>query len=79
MTTTYANGRRMFDADSHLMETVNWLSSYARPEQAGLIGPLATEAGGARVLETIAAAEARHADPVVRELGVSGRTVRPVP
>jgi uncharacterized protein len=58
----YSNGRRLFDADSHLMETVNWLSSYAKPEQAGLIGPLATERGGAKLLETIAAAEARHAD-----------------
>ena len=60
--TTYANGRRMFDSDSHLMETLNWLSSYAKPEQAGLIGALATESGGAKLIETIAAAEARRAD-----------------
>jgi len=59
---SYANGRRMFDSDSHLMETLNWLSSYAKPEQAGLIGALATESGGAKVIETIAAAEARRAD-----------------
>jgi predicted TIM-barrel fold metal-dependent hydrolase len=59
---TYSQGRRIFDADSHLMETVDWLSSYAKPEQAGLIGPLATESGGAAVIETIAAAEARRAD-----------------
>ena len=59
---SYANGRRMFDSDSHLMETLNWLSSYAKPEQAGLIGPLATESGGAKVVETIAAAQARNAD-----------------
>ena len=59
---SYSKGRRMFDADSHLMETVNWLSSYAKPEQAGLIGPLASEAGGANLLSAIASAEARHAD-----------------
>ncbi len=53
----------MFDADSHLMETLDWLSSYATPAQAGLIGPLATEAGGAKIVETIAAAQARHANP----------------
>jgi len=61
-TQTYCGGRRMFDADSHVMETLHWLSSYAKPEQAGLIGPLATESGGAQVLKTIAAAEKRHAD-----------------
>lgn len=61
-TQSYSRGRRMFDADSHVMETLNWLSSYAKPEQAGLIGPLATESGGAEVVKTIAAAEARHAD-----------------
>ena len=60
---TYAGGRRMFDSDSHVMETLNWLSSYAKPEQAGLVGPLATESGGAKLVETVAAAEARHADP----------------
>jgi predicted TIM-barrel fold metal-dependent hydrolase len=54
----------MFDADSHVMETLDWLSSYAKPEQAGLIGPLATESGGAQVATAIDAAERRHADPV---------------
>jgi hypothetical protein len=61
-TQTYSRGRRMFDADSHVMETLHWLSSYAKPGQAGLIGPLATESGGAQVAKTVAAAEARHAD-----------------
>jgi predicted TIM-barrel fold metal-dependent hydrolase len=61
-TVPYSRNRRIFDSDSHLMETVNWLAGHAKPEQAGLIGPLATESGGARVIETIAAAEARRAD-----------------
>ncbi len=62
MSNSYAKGRRMFDADSHIMETVDWLSSYAKPEQAGLIKPLATESGGADILGTIEQALARHAD-----------------
>ena len=40
---TYAGGRKMYDADSHIMETLEWLSSYATPEQTGLVAPLATE------------------------------------
>lgn len=28
---TYADGRKCYDADSHLMETVDWLSEYADP------------------------------------------------
>jgi predicted TIM-barrel fold metal-dependent hydrolase len=63
MNTTYANGRRMFDADSHIMETVDWLSSYATVEQQDLIGPLATEKGGANIVKAIQAAEQRYADP----------------
>jgi len=27
--TTYANGRKCYDADSHLMESIDWLASYA--------------------------------------------------
>lgn len=58
----YARGRRIYDADSHVMETVNWLTEHARPEQAGLIKPLATEKGGSGVYQAIAAAERRRAD-----------------
>ena len=60
---TYANGRRLFDADSHLMETVDWLTEYATPEQQGLIKPLATEKGGANIIALINAAAKRRADP----------------
>ncbi|MGK0222269.1 MAG: putative TIM-barrel fold metal-dependent hydrolase [Limisphaerales bacterium] len=59
---TYANGRRMFDSDSHIMETLDWLSSYATPEQEGLIGPLATEKGGANVVKAIQIAQKRAGD-----------------
>ena len=27
----YAGGRKCYDADSHLMETIDWLSHYADP------------------------------------------------
>ena len=61
-TAPYTQGRRMFDADSHIMETVDWLSSYATPEQEGLIGPLATEKGGANIIKAIEKAESRVGD-----------------
>lgn len=60
---TYANGRRLFDADSHLMETVDWLVEYATPEQRGLIKPLVTEKDGANIIALIDAAAQRRADP----------------
>ncbi len=67
MAESYAQGRRMFDADSHIMETVDWLSSYANPGQEGLIKPLATEKGGAGILGTIEKAMARNQDPAATE------------
>ena len=62
MPDVYTQGRRMFDADSHVMETADWLSSYATAEQDGLIKPLATEKGGANILGTINKALERHQD-----------------
>ncbi len=59
---SYAAGRRIFDADSHIMETVDWLSSYATEEQQGLIKPLATERGGKGIYKAIKKAEARTQD-----------------
>lgn len=60
---SYAAGRKMYDSDSHVMETLTWLSEHASPEQRGLIGPLVTEKGGAGVRKAIEQAEARRADP----------------
>lgn len=40
--TPYAAGRKMYDSDSHVMETLTWLSDHASREQQGLIGPLVT-------------------------------------
>ncbi len=60
---SYAGGRKIYDADSHVMETVNWLASYATKEQEGLIKPLATESGGKGIYKAIKNAEARTQDP----------------
>jgi uncharacterized protein len=62
-TTSYAEGRKMYDADSHVMETLTWLTDHATEAQRGLLKPLATEKGGAGVRKAIGAAEARRADP----------------
>ncbi|MFU8817095.1 MAG: hypothetical protein ACNA7W_17245 [Pseudomonadales bacterium] len=34
---SYSAGRKMYDSDSHVMETIDWLTRHARPEQQGLI------------------------------------------
>lgn len=59
---SYAAGRKMYDSDSHVMETLTWLTDHAKPEQQGLIKPLATEKGGAGVRKAIEKAAARRAD-----------------
>ena len=59
----YAEGRIYYDSDSHIMETLDWLTSYAKPEQEGLIKSLETNSGGAGVAQRINAAAARRADP----------------
>ena len=59
---SYAGGRRIFDADSHIMETLDWLGSYATQAQQGLIRPLATERGGKGIYKAIKQAEKRVAD-----------------
>lgn len=60
---TYAAGRKIYDSDSHVMETLDWLTAYARPEQRGLIREAATRAGGVGVTKAIDKAKTRRADP----------------
>ena len=65
---TYAHGRKCYDADSHIMETADWLSGYADPairdELPSFVpqGGKATKAGRA-FLGTIEEAEKRRRDP----------------
>lgn len=42
----YAEGRTFFDADSHIMELPDWLSSHADPQVRDRIPPLSVSSGG---------------------------------
>jgi uncharacterized protein len=63
----YATGRVYCDADSHLMETPDWLLSYADPLVRDRLLPLNLGKGGATPEQKIAAALARIGDPVATE------------
>ena len=58
----YAEGRIFNDADSHIMETQDWLISYADPDVRAKLHPLAIGSGGRMVEKAIAHAANRHAD-----------------
>jgi len=60
---TYAQGRVFYDADSHIMETLDWLHGHATPEEAPLLGELSPANAGLGVKKAIAIAEARRRDP----------------
>ena len=64
---TYAQGRTLYDSDSHLMETVDWLHSHATPEEAALIPEFSPGNAGLGVRKAIAKAEARRADPTATQ------------
>ena len=59
----YASGRVYFDADSHIMETLDWLHSHATPAEAALINPLSPKNAGPGVEKAIKIAEARRQSP----------------
>src|SRR5258708_16611351 len=58
----YAEGRIFNDADSHIMETQDWLISYADPDVRAKLHPLAIGSGGRMVEKAIAHAADRRAD-----------------
>lgn len=60
---TYAGNRLCFDADSHLMETTDWLHQYASKAESDLIPTLDPKNAGVGVAERMADALARRADP----------------
>lgn len=65
---TYANGRKCNDADSHIMETVDWLTSYADPAVRDQLPSFAPQGGsksdaGRVILKLIEDAEKRRLDP----------------
>jgi len=59
----YAGGRTFYDADSHLMETPDWLASFADPGIRERIPVLPLGGAGALAEDSIRRAEARRADP----------------
>lgn len=58
----YAEGRIFNDADSHIMETQDWLISYADPDLRTKLRPLAIGSGGKMVEKAIAHAVGRRKD-----------------
>jgi len=59
----YAEGRIFNDADSHVMETRDWLIAHADPDIREKLHPLAIGSGGRMVDKAIAHAEDRRKDP----------------
>jgi predicted TIM-barrel fold metal-dependent hydrolase len=64
---TYANGRKCYDADSHLMESINWLSDHADPSIRRDLPSFAPQGGsesraGRAIFDLIEKANARRAD-----------------
>ena len=60
----YAAGRVINDADSHIMESLDWLERYADPAIRGGLKGMRLEAGGSGAEKAIAKALARQQDPV---------------
>ena len=62
MTATYAEGRRIFDADSHVMELPGWLEQYADDDLRSRLRPLYLGGAGALAEEAVAEAQRRKGD-----------------
>jgi predicted TIM-barrel fold metal-dependent hydrolase len=60
----YAGGRVINDADSHIMESLDWLSRHADPSVRDRLGSMRLEAGGSGAEKAIAKALARQQDAV---------------
>ncbi len=60
----YAGGRTINDADSHIMESLDWLSSHADPDVRDRLGSMRLEAGGSGAEKAIARALERQNDAV---------------
>jgi predicted TIM-barrel fold metal-dependent hydrolase len=59
----YAQGRTFYDADSHLMETSDWLATYADPDVRERLLPLSLGQAGPLADEAVATADRRRTDP----------------
>src|SRR4051812_41021921 len=56
----YAEGRTYYDADSHVMETGDWLQAYADPGVRERLRPLQLGGAGKLADRAVAEAEARR-------------------
>ncbi|HEY1426268.1 MAG TPA: amidohydrolase family protein [Caulobacteraceae bacterium] len=61
---SYAAGRVINDADSHIMESLDWLERYADPSVRERLSGMRLEAGGSGAEKAIAKALARQQDTV---------------
>jgi predicted TIM-barrel fold metal-dependent hydrolase len=61
---SYAAGRVINDADSHIMESLDWLSSHADPAIRDRLGSMRLEAGGSGAEKAILRALERQKDEV---------------
>src|SRR5689334_20787675 len=59
----YAQGRVICDADSHIMESLDWLPSYADPGIRDRLISMRLEAGGSGAAKAIERALERQKDP----------------
>jgi uncharacterized protein len=59
---TYAQGRIVYDADSHIMELPDWLPAYADPDVRDRIRPLHLGGAGTHAEDAVARAAARKHD-----------------
>jgi predicted TIM-barrel fold metal-dependent hydrolase len=59
----YAEGRVFNDADSHVMETPDWMLRYADPDIRPRLAPLDLSTGGKMVEHAVKSAQARQSDP----------------
>src|SRR3954453_9931111 len=58
----YAQGRVINDADSHIMESLDWLPSYADPAIRDRLISMRLEAGGSGAAKAIELAQKRQQD-----------------
>ncbi len=76
MTETYAQNRVCFDADSHILETLDWLAEYADPDIRARLPGLKLGSAGADAKKAIDKAVARIADKdATRALEESGNPI----
>jgi predicted TIM-barrel fold metal-dependent hydrolase len=64
---TYAGARTINDADSHIMESLDWLSRHADEPVRDRLGSMRLEAGGVGAEKAIALALERLGDPAASE------------